>query len=242
MTVSVIIASYNYERFLREAIESALAQTYSDVEVLVVDDGSTDDSVAVAKSYGVRVIEKANEGVAATRNRGAREARGDRIVFLDADDVLLPTFVSRCTDALSATGAAYAYTEVEKFGLQTGLLHTRPFDGRALFDGNFVPVTVVVRKSVFEEVGGFDRSWPAHEDHELWARMFVRGYSGTYVREPLLRYRFHGASRNALTDEQRDDLHVRLVSQYPRYGYRWMLRHPLRTLRSKLRTLHTTRE
>ena len=65
--------------------------------------------------------------------------------------------------------------------------------------------------------------------------MFVRGYEGVYVDEPLLRYRFHGQSRNALTQEQRDDLHVRLVMQYPRYGAHWIARHPLLTARSFLR-------
>lgn len=225
--VSIVIASYNYGRFLREAIASALGQTHPNVEVLVVDDGSTDDSVAVAAEHPVRVIEKANEGVARTRNRGAREARGEYLVFLDADDVLAPTFVERCLAALGS--AAYAYTAVEKFGLQTGLLHTRPFDGRALFDGNFIPVSVLIRRAIFLDEGGFDPTWPAHEDHELWARLFVHGHSGVYVDEPLLRYRFHGASRNTLTDREREDLHVRLVTTYPRRGLSFMVRHPIRT-------------
>lgn len=235
MNVSIVIANYNYARFLGEAIESALAQTHPPLEVIVVDDGSTDDSVAVAKRYPVRIIEKANEGVARTRNRGAREARGEYVVFLDADDVLAPEFVARCHAALRDTGAAYAYTEVEKFGLQTGLLHTRAFDGRALFEGNYIPVTTLLRRDVFLDAGGFDPTWPAHEDHELWARLFVRGYSGTYVRAPLLRYRFHGHSRNALTTEQQHALQVRLVRQYPRYGWRWMLRHPVITTRAAFR-------
>jgi glycosyltransferase involved in cell wall biosynthesis len=230
---SIIIASYNYARFLAEAIESALAQTHRDIEVIVVDDGSTDDSVEVASRYPVRVIEKANEGVARTRNRGASEARGEYVVFLDADDVLQPTFIERCLQAIG--DAAYAYTQVEKFGTASGLLHTRDFDGRALFDGNFVPVTALIRKRVFDAVGGFDWTWPAHEDHELWARMFVRGHRGVYVEEPLMRYRFHGQSRNTLTQRQRDDLQVRLVTLYPRYGWRWIARHPLLTARSVVR-------
>ncbi len=227
--VSIVIASYNYGRFLGEAIASALGQTHGNIEVVVVDDGSTDDSVAVAGRFPVRLVAKSNEGVARTRNRGAREARGEYLVFLDADDILQPTFVERCLRALGS--AAYAYTAVEKFGLQTGLLHTRAFDGRALFQGNFIPVSVLIRRAVFLDEGGFDPSWPAHEDHELWARLFVHGHSGVYVDEPLLRYRFHGASRNTLTDREREDLHVRLVATYPRQGLGWMIRHPLRSAR-----------
>ncbi len=187
MTVSIVIPCYNYARFLGEAIESALAQTYQPIEVIVVDDGSTDDSVAVAKRYPVRVIEKKNEGVAATRNRGAREATSEHIVFLDADDVLDPEFVARCSEALRRTGATYAYTEVEKFGLESGRLETREFDGRALFNGNFIPVTALLRRSAFLDSGGFDPTWPGHEDHELWARLFVLGHHGTYVRAPWKR-------------------------------------------------------
>jgi len=233
--VSVIITNYNYARFLNEAIASALGQTYPNIEVIVVDDGSTDESVLVAKKHPVRVIEQPNSGVARARNRGAAEARGEYIVFLDADDVLQPTFVEHCFRALRDSRAAYAYTAVEKFGLQSGLLHTKPFVGRELFDGNFVPVTTLLEKRVFLDAGGFDATWSAHEDHELWARLFVRGQSGVYVDEPLLRYRFHGSSRNTLTDAQRDALHVRLLLQYPRHGARWLIRHPLRTVRAILR-------
>ena len=86
MTVSIMIANYNYGRYLGEAIESALAQTHQPIEILVVDDGSSDDSVAVAKRYPVRVIECAHEGVAPARNRGALEARGEHIVFLGRPD------------------------------------------------------------------------------------------------------------------------------------------------------------
>ncbi len=225
--VTIVIANYDYARFLGEAIESALGQTWPALEVLVVDDGSTDDSLAVAARYPVRVLTQANAGVAAARNRGAAEARGEYVVFLDADDVLERAFVERCFAALrrQPSHVAYAYTQMHKFGLENALFPSRPFDGQALFDGNYVPCTTLLRRGAFLAAGGFDPAWPAHEDHELWARMFVRGFSGVFVPEPLLRYRFHGKSRNALTQQQRDDLHVRLVLQHPRHGLRWMLRH-----------------
>ena len=226
--VSIVVCNYDYGRFLGEAIESALGQTWPAIEVVVVDDGSTDDSLEVARRYPVRIVSQANAGVARARNRGAGEARGEWLVFLDADDVLLPTFVERCHAALANASfdVAYAYAQLERFGLETGIMPLRPFDGRALFSGNFVPCTTLLRKRAFLEAGGFDPSWPAHEDHELWARMFVRGYSGVLVPEPLVRYRFHGKSRNALSQQQRDDLHVRLVMAHPRLGWSWMVRHP----------------
>lgn len=231
--VSIVVASHDYGRFLGEAIQSALDQTHPAIEVIVVDDGSHDDSVEVARRYPVRLVQQANAGVARARNRGAATATGPLIVFLDADDVLAPTFVERCWEALrtEGPGVGYAYTQMQAFGDKTDLFASRPFDGPALFEGNFVPVTTLLRRRAFEAVGGFDPSWPAHEDHEFWARLFVRGFSGKFVEAPLLRYRFHGESRNRLTDAQREALHARLVLEHPRYGWRWMLRHPLTTAR-----------
>src|ERR1044071_7280152 len=89
--VSVIIPCYNHAHFLRDAIESVLNQTYSHYEILVVDDGSTDDSATVAESYSkVRCVRQANQGLSAARNRGIRESQSEYLVFLDADDRLLP--------------------------------------------------------------------------------------------------------------------------------------------------------
>lgn len=241
--VSIVIANYNYGRFLDESISSALGQTYQNVEVIVVDDGSSDDSVAVAKKYPVRVIEQLNSGVARARNRGALEARGELVVFLDADDILALDYVERCYALLKNAPAnvAYVYTEAERFGLQTGPLGTRPFDGRALFMGNFVPVTTLLRKRVFDEAGGFDATWPAYEDYELWARLYTRGYSGVFLDAPMFRYRFHGRSRNTLTQDQLDDLHVRLVLRYPRHGLRWMFKKRRAFVRGLLRRLRQAR-
>src|ERR1051326_1670993 len=93
--VSIVITSYNYERFLAEAISSALRQDYPNVEVVVVDDGSTDESVAVASSFPVRVLARPHEGLAAAVAAGIAAANGDFIVHLNADDLLHPAFVSR---------------------------------------------------------------------------------------------------------------------------------------------------
>jgi glycosyltransferase involved in cell wall biosynthesis len=236
--VSIVIANYNYGRFLGEAIESALGQTHRDTEVVVVDDGSTDDSVAVAGQYPVRLVAQPNGGVSRARNAGAKKAQGGLLVFLDADDVLEPAFVERCWRVLSAEGpkVAYAYTQLRLFGTESGIEASKPFRAATLARGNFVPVTALVRREVFDRVGGFDPSWSlGYEDYELWLRMLDRGYRGVLVPEVLLRYRRHGHSRNALSPEQVRELHERLLCTYPRLHWRQIARHPVATVRTLLR-------
>src|SRR5437773_9320352 len=106
-TVSVVIPNYNYAHFLREAIDSALAQTYKDIEVIVVDDGSTDASADVIASYDSRIhpVFSQNQGVAAARNRGVAESTGEYIAFLDADDAWLPTKIEKQVERFAADTA-----------------------------------------------------------------------------------------------------------------------------------------
>lgn len=127
-SVSVIINNYNYGRYLRSAIESAIAQSYPTVEVIVVDDGSTDDSRQVMASFGERIlpIYKANGGQASALNAGFANCRGEIVIFLDADDTLHPTVVERvvtafCAD-LEAVRAQYRLEIIDAAGLPTGLL------------------------------------------------------------------------------------------------------------------------
>src|SRR3990167_8128796 len=95
--VSVVIPTYNYARYLPQAIDSVLGQTYPHIEVVVVDDGSTDESRDVLRAYGSRIrwVQQERQGVSAARNRGVRESRGDLVAFLDADDRWLPTKLER---------------------------------------------------------------------------------------------------------------------------------------------------
>src|SRR5215217_2626916 len=120
-SVSVMIGNYNYARFLRAAIDSALAQTHPAVEVVVVDDGSVDDSREVIAAYGARItpVLKANGGMGSTYNAGLPRSRGDVVIFLDSDDVLLPTAAAEAVNALREPGVVKAHwplVEVDERG------------------------------------------------------------------------------------------------------------------------------
>jgi glycosyltransferase involved in cell wall biosynthesis len=232
--VSIVIANHNYGRFVSEAIESALGQRYRPIEVVVVDDGSSDDSREVVAHHSVRLVAQEKQGVCRARNRGARECKGELIMFLDADDVLEPDYVERCLDALDGAGArvAYAYTQMRLFGDENWVFEAIPFHRNTLLERNYIHASALIRRAAFDEVGGFNARFAlGHEDHELWVRMVHYGYTGVYVPAPLLRYRRHGRTRDRVAKERLEEITWRLHLTYPRFYWREYVRHPLSAAR-----------
>jgi glycosyltransferase involved in cell wall biosynthesis len=189
--VSVIIPSYNAAAHLRRAVDSVLAQTWHSLELLVVDDGSTDDTRAALHAYGdrLRLLSQANGGPAAARNHGLREAAGEYVAFLDADDwweagklaeqvALLDArpevgFCSTATRVVDAAGAAVAAWPCQP---QAGPLPDSLFMNGSVVSGS--TSGVVARRALVLEVGGFDAALRGFEDPDLWIRLAARtGYA-----------------------------------------------------------------
>ncbi len=204
--VSVIMPAYNAERFIRESIDSALAQTHPDVEVIVVDDSSTDSTPAILESYGsrIRVHRQANSGAAASRNAGAALATGDWLALLDADDVWEPRKLER---QLAVSTSAISYTDRTNIGDRGDLperqsvvtaMHAGDVFVPLLLEGNFMTSSsVMIRRAAFHSLGGFTTDLRNAEDWDLWLRAAAR-HNVYFCDEPLVRYRFHagGKSRN----------------------------------------------
>jgi glycosyltransferase involved in cell wall biosynthesis len=195
--VSVVVLCHNYGRFLPEAMESALAQDYGELELLVIDDGSTDDSLAVAARYEkrARVLSQPNQGLARTCNRGALEATGEYFVFLSADDILEPSYVSELMSALQRSQeASFAYCSARLFGAESGIAPARPFSAFSLVRGrNYINGSALTRRRDYLAVGGYpeDLGEGAFDDWDFWLTMVEHGHRGTYVPKPLLRWRRH---------------------------------------------------
>lgn len=199
--ISVVTPAFNAALYLGQAIDSVLAQSISDIELIVVDDGSTDDTARIVASYGsrVRYICQANQGVAVARNRGLEACRGDLVAFLDADDTWMPDKIKRQLDAL--TGAPHVrmcYTArlVTDRDLKPISMELSPRKASALEDllllGNVVgsPSSPLIERSLLREVGGFDPAYSHCADWELWIRL-ARKTEFLYLPEPLVTYRQH---------------------------------------------------
>jgi glycosyltransferase involved in cell wall biosynthesis len=166
--VSVVVTCHNQGRFLAEAIESVLSQAYQPSEIIVVDDGSTDETAEVSRRYPrVRYVFQPNLGLAAARNRGIQEGRGDFFVFLDADDRLLPPALESGMEALlehpECVFAFGDYRVIESDGAVLLEPPRRPMNGEcysALLRGNCIEMhaTVIYRRSLFDEIGTFNIS------------------------------------------------------------------------------------
>lgn len=201
--VAVVITTYNHAHFLGEAIESALAQTHTAAQVIVVDDGSTDDPAGVTAGYpAVQLICQENQGLAAARNTGLRAAEAEYVLFLDADDRLFPGAVAAGLACFAASpGCAFVYgahRRVDKAGAPLGGVRYSPAgaDGYAgLLGGNLVAMhaTVLYRRDALSAAGGYDADLRRCEDYDLYLRLARDGRIASHP-ELVAEYRWHDSN------------------------------------------------
>jgi len=232
--ISVIIANYNYADYLAETIESALNQTYPNVEVIFVDDGSQDNSLEIACRYNILVLAQDNQGVSAARNNGAAHASGEFVLFLDSDDIMNPDALEKLHAQLLREGpsAGFAYGQLQYFGYKDWVFESSPFDPGKLARQNYIPASALIRKTVFDQVGGWDRGFALREDWELFIRIWHAGYRGAFLPQPHIRYRKHRPPVEIRgKNKQRKYLSVtKLAYLYPRFFWKKILKNPLRNL------------
>lgn len=193
--VSIIIPCYNGERFVAEAIESALAQTYPHKEVIVIDDGSTDNSLEVIKSFGdkIRWETGPNRGGCAARNRGIELARGELIQFLDADDILHPQKLERQVPVATENEKSVCYCDFVVVDSSTGsALEIPKRESQGLDPVCFAvraerlqTAAPLYRRSALLEVSGFAEGLPCAQEYDLNIRLACTGYSWHHLREVL---------------------------------------------------------
>jgi len=205
--VSVIIPCHNGERFLSEAIESALQQTVAASEIIVVDDGSTDATQAVVRRYPqVRCLKQSQQGVSRARNAAIEASRGDYLVFLDHDDRLLPKALETGLEAFAAhpdSGFVFGLCRIiNADGVPIKTAHLSVLEQTCeppfypqLLQGNSIhpPARLMIQRQVLKQIGGFDTSLIVSEDYDLYLRL-AAAYPGFCHNQPVAEYRNHDFS------------------------------------------------
>ena len=200
--VSVVIPCYNSSAFLTETVQSVLAQTLRSFEVIVVDDGSQDETRTIVQSMmgagstcPMRLICQQRSGVAAARNRGIAEAHGRYILPLDADDLIGPTMLEECACVLDAKPeVSVVYTDRQDFGDVDQVWTAGRYELDHLKYFNQIAYCSMFRKSMWEQVGGYRVNVTGFDDWDFWIASALLGFRASHVAKPLLKHRRHSAS------------------------------------------------
>lgn len=201
MQISVIIPVYNRPNLIKRAVDSVLSQTEPPLEIIVVDDGSTDETAELLHAYGtqLKVIRQENQGVSAARNRGIEAARGDWIAFLDSDDAWLPEKLKMVRE-FHQQNPSYQIFQNEEIWIRHGR-RVNPRKKHQKYGGWIFrqslplcivsPSAVIIKRHVFKKVGTFDESFPVCEDYDLWLRISRQYPIGLDPRPGIIKYGGH---------------------------------------------------
>jgi len=226
--ISIIIPSYNQQEYLPDAIESALNQTVKADEIIIVDDGSTDNSLEIAKKYPVKVVSQVNKGLASARNAGIMNAKGDYCLFLDADDMLLDNCVKRILEAidknsgLTNEGLMFGQPDIiapsfKCFGLSQQEVILMPNPTIEDFKtANRIGYCSAIKRSALLEVGGYNpkMTWGA-EDYDLWFDLLKRGKKLVTIPEVLWLYRIKEKSMWSETQKHQEEFMNQIKLNHP---------------------------
>ncbi len=253
-TVSVVTRCYNQAQYLPEAVRSVAAQTFADWEMVIVDDGSPDDTTEVAGRLAdelggrIRLVRQANAGLSGAMNAGVAAARGRYILPLDADDMIEPTMLEKTVAMLERDESiAIAYTDLQQFGQGSDLIQARDFDPARLPEANHLSYCSLYRREIWDAVGGYNpnMTW-GYEDWDFWVGAAELGYVARRIAEPLFLYRIRSNSMFATTRQHDAELRHRMRLNHPltyrmsRRVTRWVVDLALRVRRRLRRAARTS--
>jgi GT2 family glycosyltransferase/glycosyltransferase involved in cell wall biosynthesis len=227
--VTVIVPLYNYAHFVREALESVRAQTLSELDLIIVDDASTDNSLPVALEWAQHNAERFNRllvlrnvdnaGLGPNRNVGFDAADTAFVLPLDADNQLLPECCECLLAALRGTDVAFAYPTIQKFGEESKFMGNMPYEPVRFVGGNFIDAMALVSKEAWASVGGYENVRFGWEDYDFWCRLAEHGLRGTWVRQTLAKYRVHASSMLRATTERPENKQFLLQDMNRRHAW-----------------------
>jgi len=222
--VAIVVPCHGYAHYLGEAVRSAAEQTWPQLRIVIVDDGSPDATAAVAAELiaafpqrDIQLLRQPNRGLGAARNAGIRATQSAFVLPLDADDRLRPDAVATLMAALDRAGADIATPLGERFGAEHGPLVTLPATRSRLLAGNCLVYASLYRRSVFDRVGGYatDLRPAGYEDWDFWLSALELGARFTHVPQALFHYRRHGASMLGTADRSALALRAAIHLRHP---------------------------
>ncbi|HDN59943.1 MAG TPA: glycosyltransferase family 2 protein [Candidatus Marinimicrobia bacterium] len=219
--ISIIIPCYNHGAYLMEAIDSVLASTLQDFEIIVVDDGSdevkTINILSEIDSSRTRVIHQENRGLSAARNAGISLSSGKYILCLDADDMITPTLLEKSFHVLeNCPEAGVVATPPQHFGDQNYIWRPIPFSFYQLLRENLLHASCLFRRDIWKAVGGYDENMRTGcEDWEFWIRVAKAGWKFARIDEPLFLYRKDGQSMVSETQKRRHEIFSYIQRKHP---------------------------
>ena len=207
--VSVIVPCYNTAKYVRETMESIFNQTYKNLEIILVDDGSTDNTPILLNEFRerdsrVKIVRINNGGVSNARMTGYKQSTSKKyVVFLDSDDTIAPTYIEKCI-IMAEKGYDIVYTKARYFDARKGPFYLPEFQLLDFLCGNCITVTSMIRKSLFDLVGGYDTKIKFMEDWDCYISLIKNGAKVYRIPEELFFYRKR-ADASSSTDTQSSD-------------------------------------
>jgi len=222
--ISVCVTVFNYEEFLPDCLGSIAAQTYKNLELIIVDDKSArDNSLAAAIAWAEQntarfhrvcvLTHPRNQGPAAARNSAFLRATGEAVFIIDADNEVYPRCIARLAAAMQDGDFDATYTQLEHFGDERKIGSADLWDPMVMAYENYVDVMGLIKKSAWEQVNGFSHIEEGWEDYDFWLKFIDAGLVPGYVPEILCRYRVHGKSRTR-TDAHAAHEKLRVIMAY----------------------------
>lgn len=243
--VSIIIPVYNAATFLMETLHSVSELQLKYVEVIIVDDGSTDNSKQIANNFAlnnsgwVKVLEQSNKGAAAARNAGITQASGKYILPFDSDDLLCPNFIDEAVQVMESDNMVKVVaSQALFFGEKSGLWNLPDFSLHGLAHRNMLPVCCLYRKSDWERVGGYCTDFIGREDWDFWISILKDG--GKVIKLPVIgfKYRMHKNSKRNRTRKYKHKIFELLNQRHPDF-FKQQLNGPLRIHRKLSKPFNT---
>ncbi|MFN3241686.1 MAG: glycosyltransferase family 2 protein [Planctomycetota bacterium] len=226
--MAIVIPCYRYASTLADAVGSAAAQTWPNLRIVIVDDGSPDDTAAIARRLiaanpgrRIELLSQPNQGLAAARNAGVRATDSPFVLPLDADDKLAPDTVEVLMAALRRSGADVATPNGRTFGDADAPLVTLPVTRRRLVANNCLVYASLYRRELFDAIGGYRPIALGYEDWDFWLGALERGATFVHCPEPLFWYRKHGETMLAHSDDRAIQRFAAIQANHPRLFAAW---------------------